>query len=372
MNMSKQVVLMLVGSTLILINAALIAVRGGAIIISSYAASSIKDLQGDWGRIVFGIPSVIGGPASYFWLGVAVLSLALAVVLLFNPRRRYYVGLLSLLFALLSVSVGGGFIVGMILVIIGSAALVENKPIGESFLGHILRAVRLDPTLFNEAEEKAKNIRNAAFIVVFLNVLTGLGNGLYILTANKIRDPTFLGTSDILLKGSVPFDSSVVVVMVSYIGLGVIKWLVLSALIFLVASRIAGVAAKYKTVAYGVSLSYAPIALQLFLPLAFFNEPTLTGTWPYAIFFLSNIWMGIALWYAVMKSLDLNMGRALGIMITAASAYYTLNYILIAPNLPVTGITFTVQPIVAIEAMLSLGVLIGLALGAFPRREQPA
>jgi len=371
MKMSRQVVLMLVGAILILINAAWIAAQGGASVVSSYPVNSTQDFQGDWGRIALGIPSMIGGSAAYFWLVVVVLNLALVVLLYFRPQRRYYIGLSTLVLSLLSVTVGGGFIVGMILVAIGSAGAIENKPLGETLLGQILRSARLDSTLYEGMERRAKSLRTAALIIVFLNILTGLGNGLYILTADKILDPSFLGASDILLKGNVPLDGSVIGVIGTYLGLGVIKWLVLSAIVFFVATKITGVAAKYKTVAYSVSLAYAPIALQLFMPLAFFNQPMLTGTWPLAVWFLSNIWMGIALAYATMKSLDLNLGRALGITITAASAYYALNYILIDPSFPITSIKLVPQPIVIIEAILTVGILIGLALGAFPSYEQP-
>jgi len=372
MKMSRQVVLMLVGATLILINAAWIVAQGGAMIVSSYPVTSTQDFQGDWGRIALGIPSMIGGSAAYFWLVVAVLNLALVVLLYFKPQRRYYIGLSTLVLSLLSVTVGGGFIVGMILVAIGSTGAIENKPLGETLLGQTLRAARLDSTLYEGMEKRAKSLRTAALIIVFLNILTGLGNGLYVLTADKIQDPSLLGAPDILLKGNVPLDNSVIGVIGTYLGLGVIKWLVLSAIVFFVATKITGITAKYKTVAYSVSLAYAPIALQLFMPLVFFNQPMLTGTWPLAVWFLSNIWMGIALIYATMKSLDLNLGRALGITITAASVYYALNYILIDPSFPITSIKLVPQPIAIIEAMLSVGILIGLALGVFPRHEQTA
>lgn len=363
---------MLVGAILILINAAWIAVQGSAIIVSSYPISSTQDFQGDWGRIVLGIPSMIGDSAVYFWLMVAVLNLVLVAVLYFRPRRRYYIGLFTLALSLLSVTVGGGFIVGMILVAIGSAAAIENKPLGETLLGQILRAARLDSTLYENVEGRAKSLRTATLIIVFLNILTGLGNGLYVLSARAIMDPSFSGASDILLRGTVPLDSSVLGVIGTYLGVGVIKWLVLSTIVFFVATKITGVSTKYKTVAYSVSLAYAPIALQLFMPLVFFNEPMLSGTWPFAMFFISNIWMGMALIYATMKSLDLNLGRALGVTITAASAYYALNYILIDPSFPITSIRFVLQPIAIIETMLTVGILIGLALGTFPRHEQSA
>jgi hypothetical protein len=370
LKMSKQIIFMLVGAILILTNAAWITAQGSAIIVSSYAANSTKDFQGDWGRIALGIPSFIGGYADYFWLAVAALNLALVVLLYFRPQRRYYVGLSTLVLSLLSIGVGGGFVVGMILMAIGSAAAIENKPLGETLLGRIGRSARFDSTLYEGIEEKAKNLRTAALIIVVLNILTGLGNGLYVLAANKILDPTFGDASGILLRGNLPVDTSVLGVIGTYLGLGVIKWLILSGLVFFVATRLTGIPAKYKTVAYGVSLAYAPIALQLFLPLVFFNQPMLSGTWPIAVFLLSNVWMGIALIYASMKSLDISLSRAFGVTITAASAYYALNFIFITPNFPMTAITFVLQPITLIEAMLTVGILIGLALGAFPRHEE--
>jgi hypothetical protein len=365
MKISWQIILMLTGAILIIINAAWITVQGSAIIVSSYAVNSTQGLGGDWGRIALGIPSMIGGLATYFWLVVTVVNLALVAIFYFRPRKRPTIGLFTLVLSLLSVTVGGGFIVGMILVAIGSAAAIEGKRVKESLLGQILRSARMDSTLYEGIKGKANSLRTAATIVVLLNILTGLGNGLYILTADKILDPSNLGAPDILLKGNVPLDTSVLGVIGTYLGLGIIKWLILSAIVFFVATKISGIGAKYNTVAYAVALAYAPIALQLFMPFVFFNQPT--GTWPYAVFFVSNIWMGITLIYATMKSLDLNLGVALGITAMAASAYYALNYILIDPSFPITAIRFVPQPMAIVEAILTVGVLIGLALGAFPR-----
>jgi hypothetical protein len=370
MKMSKQVGVMLVGAVLILINAAWIAAQGSAIIVSSYPASSTQDFQGDWGRLALGMPSMIDGFTVYFWLVLAILNLGLVVLLYFKPQNRYYVGIFTLVLSLSSVSVGGGFIVGMILVVIGSLAAIENKTPGETILGQILRAIRLDSTLYEDIEKRAQNLRTAALRIVFFNILTGLGNGLYVLTAEKILDPSFADASNILLKGDVPFDGSVFGVIGTYIGLGVIKWLVLSAIVFFVATKITGIDAKYKTVACSVSLAYAPIVLQLFMPTVFFNQPMLTGAWPIGVWILSNVWMGIALIQATMKSLDINLGRALGITITSTSAYYVLNSTLIDPSFPVMSIKLVLQPIAILETILTLGILIGLAFGTFPRHEQ--
>jgi len=370
MKISRQVAVMLVGAILILINAAWTAIQGSAIIVSSYPVSSAQDFQGNWGRIALGIPDMIGGSAAYFWLALAVLNLALVVMFYLRPRRRYYIGLFTLLLSLLSVTVGGGFVVGMILVAIGSAAAIENKTLGETIPGQILRAVRLDSSLYEGVAKRAENLRTAAVIIVFLNILTGLGNGLYVLTANKILDPSLTVAFDILAKGNLPLDNSVLGIIATYLGVGVLKWLVLSAIVFFVATKITGVTTTYKTIAYSVSLAYAPIALQLFMPLVFFNQPMLTGTWPLTVWFLSNVWMGIALIHATMKTLDLNIDRALGVTITAASAYLALNYAFIDPSFPLISIKLVPQPIAIIEAMLAAAILIGLALGAFPKHEE--
>jgi hypothetical protein len=314
---------------------------------------------------------MIGGFAVYFWLILALLNLGLVALLHFRPtRNRYYIGLFTLVLSLSSVTVGGGFVVGMILVVIGSVAAIENKGLGETLLGQILRAARLHSTLYENIEKRAQNLRTAAFIIVFLNILTGLGNGLYILTADKIMDPSFSGASDILLKGDVPFDSSVLGVIGTYVGLGVIKWLVLSAIVFFVTTKITGIDAKYETLAHSVSLAYAPIALQLFMPIVFFNQPMLTGVWPLGVWILSNVWMGIALIYAIMKSLDINLGKALGITITATSVYYVLNCVIIDPSFPIMSIKLVPQPIAILEAILTGGILIGLALGTFTRYKE--
>ena len=366
---SKRLVIMLVGSILILANAIWIASEGKAIVISSYPATSTSGLRGDWGRIVFGMPNMILGATVYLWLSLAIINLILVVLLYFKPRMHYYIGLLVLLLSLTSIPVGGGFIIGIILTIVWSAGAIQDKPIGDTFLGKILRAMKLDSTLY-ESTEKSENLRTSALIIVFLNILTGLGNGLYVLTANKILDPLHpdIG-ANILLKGDALFDPTVFGIIGNYIGIAILRWLILSAIMYFVLTRIVGTTVNFRTLANGVSLAYAPIALQAFLPLAFFNEPTLRGTWPLAFFFISNIWMAIALVYATRKIGNLSTGKALGITTLAGTIYYLINSTFIEPSFPTIGIRFAFQPIVVLELILSGGVLVALLLGAFSGHE---
>jgi hypothetical protein len=363
---------MIVGAILILANAIWITLQDKAVIIASSPAASADELTGDWWRIAFGMPSIIGSEKTvYIWLLLSALNFIL--VLMFNFRRESQ-GLIAqavLILSLASLVVGGGFIIGMILTIIASASVIENKPLGETFLVRILRAARMDSTLYEKMSSTIEGLKNAALIVVFLNVLSGFGNSLYIISANRILDPTLTdAATEILVKGNVIFDVAILGAIGTYIGIAVAKWLVFSAIIYFCLTRLAGGTTRFETITQVVAFAYAPIALQLFMPLVFFNQPMLTGAWPLALFFITNIWLGIVLIFSVRKVADINLSKAFGITILGSTIYYAIDYALIEPSFPTLGVRFVFQPVIVIEAILSAGVLVGLAFGAFTSHEK--
>ncbi len=363
-------ILLITGATLILANAIWVIMVRNAIIISSYPVASIQEFNGDWGRIVFGIPTVFLGDFVYVWLFLTALNFILTLRLVFR-REASFEAQTVLLLSLISVVMGGGFIIGMILAIIGSAAVVEKKSLRESFLGRIIRAARLDSTIYERITQNTGGLASAATMILFLNVLSGWGNGFYILAANKILDPTQDPTS-ILLYGNVPFDSTAIGIVGAYIGLAVAKWLIFSVILYFCITRVANCKIDFASVSQTISYAYAPIALQLFMPLVLFNSETLLkGTWPLSFYFVTNIWVGIALALAIKKATDLDTGRAFGITILGSAIYYVINYAFVEQNFPTPGIRvdFGTSSIVVVEAILTIGVLLGLALGAFRSHE---
>jgi len=361
---------LIIGAILILINGIWIALEGKAIIISSYPVAAISELKGTWGRISFGIPSLVSGTTVFLWLSLATVNLLLVLMLYFRPKSQFYYGLSILLLSLVSFSIGGGFFIGMILTIVGSLSAMENKPFKETFLGKMFRAARLDTTLYENLKKNPESLRNAALIIIFLNILTGLGNGLYLLHTNSILnvDPMFPERgANILLKGEILFDLSVLGITATYVGLAVIKWLLLSLIIYFV-TRIAGAKIEFESMAHCVAFAYSPIAIQLFMPFVLFNQPFLTETWPLTFFLLSNLWMGIALISAVKKISDLSLARAFGSTILAGATYYLINYAFIEPRFPTQGIRFITQQVEILEVVLSVAVLLALVLGVFSMR----
>jgi hypothetical protein len=362
-------VIMIIGAILILANAIWITMQGKAIIISSYQVASADELYGNWWRIAFGIPSAIGSEKTvYFWLLLSAINLILA--LMFNFRREIEgpIAQAIMILSLVSLVVGGGFIIGMILTIIASASVIEDKPLGETFLVRILRAARMDPKLYEKMSSSIEGLKNAALTIVFLNVLSGLGNSLYIISTDRILDATLKdAATEILVRGNVSFDVAILGTIGTYIGIAVAKWLIFSAIIYFCLTRMAGGTIGFETIAQVVAFAYAPIALQLFMPLVFFNQPMLTGTWPLAFFFITNFWLGIALIFSIKKVADINLSKAFGITILGSAIYYAINYAFIEPSFPTLGIWFVFQPVILIEAMLSAGVLLGLAFGAFTK-----
>lgn len=366
---NAQFILSIVGAILILANGVWIAIEGKAIIISSFPATSMDELSGNWGRITFGMPSLIFDPAIFVWLFLAVVNLLLVIMLHFRPKKQYSYGFSTLILSLLSIPIGGGFFIGMILTIIRSMSAIENKPFKETFLGKIFRVARLDSTVY---ENNPVDLRLAVLAIAFLNILTGLGNSLYLLNANKILkvDPIFPETGpNILLKGAMIFDISLLSITATYIGIAIVKWFILSVIIYFAVTKIAGGNAKFETMAHCIAFAYAPTAIQLFMPLIIFNEPLLTGGWPLTFFFVSNLWMGIALISAVKKISGFNLGRALGTTVLGGAIYYLINYGFIESVFVMQGIRFIIKPIEVMELFLSIAVVLALLLGVFSTHE---
>jgi hypothetical protein len=360
------------GSFLIFINVVALAFTGFPIMISpsQISVNSLNSTE-TWYRISFGVNYLIQGHIQILtWLFLAVLNFVLATSMVLTPevpKGSIFVLALSLLLFL----TGGGFIIGSVLAFMGSLYLIQRKqPTEEKFVTKILRALRIDPSLFREVKEKEESHHQAVFIIILVSFLIGLGTGIYSYNANKI-----LNSSDyairILLLGNVYFDISILSSALISVSIGIIKWVALSFIIYLVGSRILGGNIEFKTISIPIAYAHVPLALQVFLPTVLSNEPMLTTNWPIIVLIITDFWFFLALIFAVKESLDVGTSKAVGIVLFTGSLYWLFVYKLLLPtlfmNTPPPGISINIQPNELVLIIVSASMLISYLLGTFKK-----
>jgi len=367
--------LSLIAGMLIFINGLWIAANRAPITFSSFRVDAVENLRGpdapSWGRITFGLGGLVEGSLMPIWLVFAVINLFSALMLYTKPKKHVRWSFLILVCSILSIPIGGGFAVGLILGVLGGVMGVEgpSSP-GKTFIGKLGRAARLDSKLFDMVAEESKALKQAAIVIILVNILRGLGNALYTYNAEIIINSLSPEVPfRILLLGEVSWDLwAVAGPTINLIGIALIKWLILSGLIYLVGVKIAGTTAELDSIARVVAFAYVPICLQILMPLIFGSEPFLKFQWPLTIFFLTNIWMIIALVIGVKQSLDMPTGRAFGVVLLAGTFYWLINYMFIIPTLKIPTIQFTVEPVSLILTLVSVSGILATLLGVFSRR----
>lgn len=376
---STGLLLTLLGTILIFVNTILVAAYGAPIVISSYPVSSVNDLiaPGDpfWGRISLGIRGFVEGPLMLFWITLATINLFLSILLYLDPRELEMRNSFVIVFSLLSIFTGGGFMIGLILAVIGGGLGFQSRQApGETFLGKLLRAAKLDSKLFKWVKENPGTLTEAILVIAFVNILSGMGSSLYLFNTDKIlNSASTQGPFEILLLGQVFFDVSVLAPPLINISIAIFKWLLLSLIIYLVGTKLASLGSEFDEIARSIAFAYAPIGLQVFLPLVFSNQPFLTSHWPMAVFFVTNFWMIFALIVAVKQSMDLPTGRAIGVVMFTGAIYWLIVYKMIIPvadisGVNISGIWFDLQPMELVLALASLAVIMSVLLGVFKRR----
>lgn len=378
-------VLVLTAAIIILANAIVIAEIGGPIILQSYPVSSVDVLmdpnQDPWGRITFGIPSFVEGVLIYFWIIIALLNLLVAIKLFLKPEMPTMPSLLTIVFSLISLVFGGGFIIGFVLGIIGGAmGLQSRKSPRESFFGKLIRAARLDRELFGTLKENSKGLREALITIMFINFLSGLGCSIYISNANTIANSSAESISRILLLGETAIDFSMIGTAINFVGIAVFKWILLSSIIYVIGSKLWSLSSELDTIAKSVAFAYAPVTLQVFLPFLLGNAQLVTGLWPTVMFYVTNLWMIIALVVAIKLSFGLTRYQAAGLTILAGSVYWITIYKVMIPLITMIstnyygqkftfpGLWFDINPMEIVFLLASCAVLISYALGVFKKR----
>jgi len=273
------------------------------------------------------------------------------------------------LFSLFSVPIGGGFVIGLILAVVGGVACFElPKPFGDTFTGKIVRAVRLDSTLYESVAKDIGLLRTAALTLIVVNFLSGLGNALYLYNVGLVQSASANTLFRILLLGEILWGVPVISGTVAYIGIAIVKWLIFSVIIYFFGVRLAGKAVEFDEVAKILAFAYVPVSLQVFLPLVFLRMPMLFVEWPLTIYFLTNLWMVLALIAGLKQRMDIPIRKALGVVILAGTIYWLINYKFLIPALNVPGIQFVFQPSELMLPLITVALLFAALLGAFTRR----
>ena len=368
----------LIGTFLILVNSVIVAANGSPLVLLSYPVSSVDALLTSnnplWMSIAFGFRGLAQGPLTLIWIIMAAGNFFLAMLWYLRPERPESKSLLVLIFSILSIVTGGGFIIGVILGVIGgSIGLQPRLSFREAFIIKYFRALRLDKALFNDL--KKGTTVGAAWIIMLISVLSGFGCSLYMNSLNEIRSSPDAALK-ILLLGDHIWNNSILYAAFINIGIGVFKWLFLALVIFLIGTKLMARNASFDAVTSMISYGYAPIAVQIFLPLLHFNEPALSSNWPMAIFFITNLWMIFALIIGAEQLFELPMKKAAGMVILGGTIYWIGIYKVIFPTLKsveasfeVPGIFFEIQPINIVLILVSVSAILSVLLGVFSKQK---
>jgi len=336
-----------------------------------------------WGRLSLGIPGMVEGNMVYFWLLWPILILVFAFQIYRKPRLYRNLGSWIVTFSLMSIPIGGGFIVGVVVgVVIGFVGMEWPKPLGETFFGRLLRSLRGDPKVFELIKDDPTLLNSAALTIILVAFLSGTGNALYAFNVSKIHPSdnvvALVPTYDILVHGTTFIGIPVYFTTIAYISIGIIKWLILSLIVYFIGAKLAGRNSEYGNIARVLAFAYVPEALQVFMPLMFPNEPMLsTGfqiffipiSWPLIFFYITRLWVFILLVISLERLLDTPRGKAVGIAFFTGTLYWLTNYLFINPilNIPGFAIAFTPESSLGILVLASAAFLIATVLGTFKK-----
>jgi len=381
----------LLGAVLMIVNASLIIINKAPIVVSS---SPIPETQEtlvannapSWWRISFGFRGAVEDPFGYVWLAFAIIVLISALLLHFKPIRRKVLGLTILVSSVLTLPAGGGFLIGLILAIVGGGIAFEwPKPAGQTFLGKLLRAGRIDRDVFSSVAADPKVLRQAVLVIILVGILSSFGISLYSFNADKMlaQGTTAIEAVEILL-GRLSWNTSILGLPILNVGVAVIQWIILSAILYVVGVKIIGSKAELEQISRAVAFAFFPLSLQFFMPFVFTSKPYLT-TWPLMLFLITYLWMIIALVIAVKQSFEISFSKSVGTVFLGGSLYWLVNYVLFVKgfgNSSIVGQSVPVFPIPMLPgsiqilvqppelALFSISVFIALAtaLGVFSKR----
>jgi hypothetical protein len=367
-------ILSLSSGILLLINELLVGINKGPIILSTFPVSSPEVVMNStapfWARISFGFSQWVEGPWIPVMLIFASIIISCSIMLYFKPIKRKTLCFLILLFSIISIPFGGGFIIGSILGVFGGAIGFEwPKPLGNTFFGKILQAAGLDSKFYESLKEDSFALKQAAYAIIFLNLLSGLGCGLYSFSVDKIVNAQSLNVPfRTLLLGEFPLNMDILTPAIINIGLAVLKWIALSLFLYIIGVQVHGRKATFDKIAAAVAFAYVPIGLQFFMPFVLTSRPHLTFTWPFVVFLITNVWMILALVVALRHVLEVSLEKSIGIISLAAAFYLPLNQLFLMRLDVPYSIKFFFQPEPIFLMVIACLVVLATLLGVFTKR----
>jgi len=340
--------LSLVGGIMILLNVLIIGVNQSPMIITTCTFNPVENAFSSsapmWARIAFGTFEHANGLEALLGVILAVVIVYCSLIDLVTTKHQKLYSTLIIILSAISLLYGGGFIFGAILAFIGGASIFErNKNFRETFIGKLLYVMKADSNLFRQTLA-GTSVKSVAKALLFLNILSGIGNALYTYNVEKVLGATSTKTSyEILLMGKLHGDISIISTPIMFAGFGIIKWIILSLTIFIIGVKFFGEEANLPEIAKCTGLAYAPISLQLFTPFVFTSQPYL-ATWPMMVFLLTNFWMVLILTIGLKHVLDISLSTSLATVALCGAIYILVNYMVFMP-LPIPYIIkFQLQP----------------------------
>jgi hypothetical protein len=179
------------------------------------------------------------------------------------------------------------------------------------FFEKLLRAARLDSSLYESLKRDPSGLREALYAIILLNVLTGLG----------------IGVNDVLSGASIAGLGSAEIPLIIglQILLALVKWGILTAIIFGLGVLLLRGTSKFVDVARAIGFAYAPIALQILVAFTASSFLLTEG-----IQLATDFWLILALVVAVKQTLDLNINKAIIAVVIAGVIYVPLQLLIYA------------------------------------------
>ncbi|MGB9778433.1 MAG: hypothetical protein ACPLW8_03420 [Candidatus Bathyarchaeales archaeon] len=339
---------------------------------------------GFWWRITLGLPGLVENGMAYAWISLAVLLLLMGVIIRVKPTRTRSWSIWVVVISLLSTPIGGGFFIGAILgFIAGLAGIHGNTSLEQTFIGRILNVLRLSKKTMAEILNDKRRIQTAVLTIIFVGILSSFGAVLYAYNVNTLYSGSttsiLKSTYAILINGAIFIDTSVYFGAISYITISVIKWLILSIILYLAVSRLLTRELSFEAIAAVAAYAYVPELIQTFTPVLFTNEPFLSKgmsigfspipiTWPLTLFLISRLWTIVILTIAISNMIEVPKSKAFGITLFSGTIYFFFTYLILYNQVNIPGfiVKFSASEVAVLMAT-SIALIIAILLGALKK-----
>jgi len=352
-------ILSLLGGILILLNIIVIAMNSGPVILSS-SSQSIDDLLPNsapfWFRIAFGLRDYTGSTALALGAILAAIIVYLGMSMYLSPRNARLFSLVIIILSAVSLLYGGGFIVGSIFAFVGAALMYEEpKKFSQTFVGKMISSMRASSQVFERFSQES-SVKDGAMVILFANILSGIGNGIFAYNTTTITGAANADAPfQILLANRLGLDISITQTPVILMGLGILKWVILSLVLFLVAVKLFGNTASLASVATVAGFAYAPIALQVFTPFVFASSPYLTQ-WALVVFILTNLWGAVILIAGMKHIMNVSYWKSMMTVVSCGAIYVLIDYLVLTQVTIPNFIRFQIQPAETMLFLTSLAI----------------